>query len=96
MRGDVLYAHAGRSLSLYFSSLTTTIHLFSSLILYTLVHPAYTYTRLVDNDGQRQDFPLLFSSYVKRKTREEKKEKKKRIRTLMNNLLLFLDWSNVP
>jgi hypothetical protein len=76
--GDVLYAHAGRSLSLYFSSLTTAMHLFFlSFSIYSRSSSAHTYTRLVDNDGRRRDFPPSFSSYVKRKTRVETKEKRR-------------------
>jgi hypothetical protein len=78
-------------LFLYFSSLTTTIRffLFSSFtrILSFILR---THTSRRRQRRRRRDFPPL-SSYVKRKTREGKE--KNRRETLMNNVLLFLDWS---
>ncbi len=63
------------SLSLYFSSLTTTMQLFSSLSVYTLVHLARTYT------SRRQwrataGFSSLILFIRQEKSREETKEKR--------------------
>ena len=76
MRGDVLYAHVSRSLSLslslsFFSSLSILLLRFF-LRLNSRSSSIYTYARLVDNDRQWRDFPLLCSLHnVKRKMREE-------------------------
>ena len=77
MRG-MFFMHT--SVDLFASrSLTASIHLFSSLLIYTLVHLAQTRTRLVGNDERRQDFPphsLRTSREVRGRRKEEKNAEK--------------------
>lgn len=56
-------------------SLSLSLSIFFFLRLNSRSSNIYTYARLVDNDRQRRDFPLLCSLHnVKRKTREGEEE----------------------
>lgn len=93
--GDVLCAHVGRSLFLllFFNHYHPT---FSSLLVYSRSSSIHAYTSRRQRRSTSGFSSLILFICQEKNEGGENERKKQRTGTLMNNILLFLDWSEAP